>query len=102
MNVYLAGPITGHESTYRETFRRAAEGLRAKGLTVLNPSELPAGLDYDQYIHIGLAMLDVCDAIYMLAGWQDSSGAKRELAAATDAGKMIMGTTYGDLTTGFK
>lgn len=90
MNVYLAGPITGHESTYRETFRRAAEGLRAKGLTVLNPAELPDGLDYDQYMHIGLAMLDVCDAIVMLQGWESSRGATHERAIASAAKKIII------------
>lgn len=102
MKIYLSGPITGHESTYRKAFSRAAEGLRAKGLAVLNPAELPDGLNYEDYMHIGLAMLDVSDAIYLLPGWEDSSGAKREMAAASEAGKMIMGTAYGNLTTVFK
>lgn len=102
MKIYLFGPITGHESTYRAAFGQAAERLRTKGLTVLNPADLPDGLDYEDYMHIGLAMLAVCDAIYLLPGWEDSSGAKRELAAASEAGKMIMGTAYGDITTGFK
>ncbi len=41
-------------------------------------------------MYIALAMLDVCDAVYMLANWEDSRDAKIEHAHAKKGGKKIM------------
>jgi len=40
MKLYLQGPITGFEDTYKKNFAEAAEKLRAAGYEVVNPAEL--------------------------------------------------------------
>ena len=37
-------------------------------------------------MRVDLAVLSICDAIYMLNNWEDSAGAKRELAEAQRLG----------------
>lgn len=90
MKIYIAGPITGIPE-YRETFGAAADKLAAEGHTVLNPATLPDGLEYAEYMDIGMAMLRCCDAIHILPGWKESGGAVKEVRAAASAGKVIMG-----------
>lgn len=90
MKFYIAGPITGHETDYREKFGAAAKMLERAGHTVLNPAVLPDGLEYAAYMRIGFAMLKACDAIYLLPGWKDSHGAVRELHRAVADHKKIL------------
>lgn len=80
--IYIAGPMSGMENFNRTAFAIAARNLDAKGHTVLNPAILPDGLTYEHYMDIGLAMLRGSDAIYLLEGWEDSEGAKREFNLA--------------------
>ncbi|MGL4448422.1 MAG: DUF4406 domain-containing protein [Shewanella sp.] len=80
--VYIAGPMSGLPDANRIAFHVAAIAQRDAGHIVLNPATLPAGLDEAEYMQIGLAMLLCCDRIYMLAGWEHSSGALTEYALA--------------------
>lgn len=89
MKIYIAGKITG-EPNYKQLFGQAAENYRSGGHIVLNPAELPAGLDYAEYMKICFAMIDVCDAVCFLPNWGDSKGAKLEYAYACGLGKRIM------------
>lgn len=84
--VYIAGPITGHENGNREAFFGAEQLLKQQGHIVLNPHCLPAGLTEFQYMDICLAMLRSSDAIYLLDGWQNSSGAIVEFELAKKLG----------------
>ena len=77
MKVYIAGKITGLEN-YQQKFRAAQDRLEARGYSVMNPAVLPLGFDYEDYMRICFAMIDVCDAVYMLDNWRDSPGAIRE------------------------
>jgi hypothetical protein len=38
---------------------------------------------------IDLALLELCDGIYMLSNWKQSNGAKTELAVAKALGKKV-------------
>ena len=77
MKVYIAGKITGLEN-YKELFSAEERRLREKGYTVMNPSILPNGFEYDEYMRICYSMIDVCDGVYFLNNWTDSKGAKLE------------------------
>lgn len=50
---------------------------------MVNPAkvnaQLPEDTDYEDYMKMSFCMLDMCDAIYMLLGWNKSCGANREL-----------------------
>ena len=87
--IYIAGPIKGHEN-YRNRFWHARKYLEGRGWIVLNPSVLPWGMPEDKYMPICLAMLEQADAIYMLEGWEDSSGATIEYLTAAYQGKQIL------------
>ena len=81
--VFISGSITG-DPDYREKFRRAEEELTAAGFLVMNPAVFQEGFSWSEYMHVTLAMLDVCDTIYMLNGWSGSKGASVEFRHAVD------------------
>ncbi len=92
MKVYISGPITGRKR-YRERFQHAADCLTAEGHIAVNPTLLENVMpmcSYEDYMTIDLAILEMCDAIYMLNGWKDSPGAKRELYHAGSLGLVVM------------
>jgi len=89
MKIYISGKITG-DPNYREKFTKAQKYLESKGHVVLNPAELPEGMEYEDYMHIGFAMIDVADAICMLCGWGESDGAVRENLYAKAKQKSIL------------
>lgn len=91
MKIYISGPITNCQD-YKQNFTYHAAKLRAKGHQVLDPTvwdREKLHLKYNEYMALDLAMLSVCDAIYMLPGWTDSHGAKVELDKAVEMGKRI-------------
>ena len=76
MRVYIAGAMTG-KFKYKEAFKRAEGRIKELGHIALNPSFLPEGLA--DYFEINKAMIDQCDAIYVLSGYEESVGTKKEL-----------------------
>lgn len=76
MKIYIAGAITGNPN-YKEQFKAAEERLKAAGHTVINPVK-NEGFTYREYINIGLCELMHCDAIYLLKGYELSTGATLE------------------------
>lgn len=89
MIVYIAGPITGNGNYYAE-FATAAAELFDKGHIVFNPTSLPVGLPWEEYMPICFAMMDACDAAYFLKGWEHSKGARIEFERAKEHGMRIM------------
>lgn len=83
--VYISGLITGHED-YMRRFSAAADLLREQGYIVYNPaavnSMMPEEATYEEYMAIAMTMLSFCDTVYMLRGWEDSTGANREYGYA--------------------
>lgn len=93
--IYIAGPITGKPNYNKEAFEEAEHFLSLLGHTVLNPSNHtplvnPEAIRHEQYLEICFKMLDCCDTIYMLDGWQHSKGALLEYEYALDHGMTIM------------
>lgn len=89
MKVYISGGIT-KDFNYMEKFKNAEEKLAKMGHIVLNPTWIKAGLSYEEHMHIDLAMIDVCDALYMLPDWKDSKGANVEINYANTKHKLII------------
>jgi len=99
MTVYISGPITHHVGP--DPFEGAAKRLAELGQTALNPKDIPACPDnscvllpheleknfehsWACFLKYDIAaMLQRCDTILMLDGWQDSHGARLELTVAS-------------------
>ena len=93
MKIYIAGKITGEtESDIQNKFFAAKTDLIRQGHKTMSPAVLTANQDFEHedYMHICYAMIDVCDAVYMLFDWQKSKGARMELQYAADHQKEIM------------
>ncbi len=95
MIIYLAGPMTGIDDYNQKAFNAAEKHLSALGSTVLNPARItptvnPELITHAQYLTICFTMIDICDAICLLPGWEDSIGAKRELRHAQLNGKQVI------------
>lgn len=68
--VYISGPITA-DKHYKETFKAAENILSQRGYAVMSPAILPQGFDYEEYMSVCFAMLDVCKMIVLLDGWKN-------------------------------
>lgn len=92
--IYLAGKMSGVKNWNIRAFRKAEKRLSRQGHTVLNPAShtpmyKPESISHEQYMTIALAMLDCCDTIYMLRGWESSVGANKELNKAVSHRKEV-------------
>lgn len=99
--VYISGPITG-VLDWRRNFDRAYAYLKSEGYAVVhNPREIGDSLDqsfkalgkspsYGDYMRADLRILLRCDVIYMLKGWEDSTGARVELSVAQSVGMEVI------------
>ena len=104
INVYIAGPMRGYEDLNKKAFYAAEDKLRERmiycthnpsrwddelGLTEQDLIENPQ--DYLQNaIRRDLMAIADCDAIYMLKGWEKSTGARLEHQLATFLSLMIL------------
>lgn len=94
MRIYISGPITGVED-YEKKFDEAENHLRRiyPEAQFVNPGELGKVYQdgtYAEYLDICLYMLDKCDAIYMMSGWEKSKGACIEHGYALAQEKMVV------------
>lgn len=89
MKMYIAGKIT-NEPNYAIKFLTAEVDMSKQGHAVMNPTVLPEeGFEFDDYMKICLAMIDVCEGVYMLNNWETSKGANIERAYAMALNKQI-------------
>lgn len=94
MRVYISGRITDNPD-YKKQFEDAEIWLETIGHKPLNPAKLNQIMDEEEYTHedymrIDLAMLGLCNAIYMLNGWNRSMGANQEYGYALGKGLKIV------------
>ena len=91
MKVYISGPITGHDD-YMERFEATEQYIKNKfgdNIEVVNPAKVNSMLPkmtWKQYMDICLTILPMCDYIYMMEGWEHSTGACIEYGYALASG----------------
>lgn len=93
MKVYIAGKVTGLDEAF--VFRKFNESkcqLKKQGCIAMSPAVLAlnSGFGHSDYMHVCLAMIDVCDAVYMQKDWRNSKGARMELQYARKCKKKIL------------
>lgn len=101
--MYIAGPMTGYEDFNFPAFNRTANMFRGMGWEIFNPAEkesekgldfeakktgdavlaIEKGFDFREVFTWDVSKVIESDAIYMLAGWEQSPGARAEHAVAT-------------------
>jgi nucleoside 2-deoxyribosyltransferase len=94
MIIYIAGPMTNMPDKGFPAFFEKEKELKKLGFTVINPARNPAGLRYDHYIDISLAMVRSADALVVLDGYEVSKGALCEIAYAHSLKKPVY---YGEI-----
>lgn len=90
MKIFISGKMQGLPNFNRREFERVEHILIRQGHLVLNPAILPDGFLHSEYIHVCKAMIDVCDAVLFLDGWEDSKGARIEREHAEKTSKILM------------
>lgn len=114
MKVYVAGPMRGIPEFNFPAFHAATAKLRADGWFVFSPAENDIkqhGVDvsrgnatgdetkaakehgFNLRVALGQDLAFICgeaDAIYMLPGWENSKGARAEIATAIALGLLII------------
>lgn len=83
--IYISGGISGRPlQEYKEHFASAAARLEAQGYDVINPlnNDLPEDAGWHAHMRADIRLLTYCHEIYMLAGWERSTGASAEHALA--------------------
>ena len=94
MRVYISGKITGLPiDQVAEKFNSHAVLLKLKGYEPVNPVDVSPyhiSKQWHDYMVDDIAALFQCDAIYMLADWGQSRGARIEYQIAKELGLKII------------
>jgi hypothetical protein len=93
MKIYISGKITGLD--YKQAFadfEYAEQQINLRGHEAVNPMKSVGeveGKEWIEYMVEDIAILNECDAIYLMSNWQDSKGAQLEKAFCDITGKQV-------------
>ena len=96
MKIYISGDTDAED--YGERFMEAEETLTRKGDTVLNMAAMELlypELGKEECMALNFGIIDVCDAVYMLKGWDESGQSMREFCYAFARDKLMKGDVVG-------
>ena len=96
MKIYISGKITD-TTDFLERFQFAEDHLQALGHETVNPALIGIKLQqllpftpiYETYMAVDLAIMQECDAIYLLKGFENSPGSRRERTIAVARGLKV-------------
>lgn len=93
--IYISGGITGFTNEeYMKHFDRAEDDLWDFGYEkIINPANVSSmlpELSHSEYMTVCMALLSLCDSIYMLKGYERSKGAMMELEYAKEHGYKVV------------
>ena len=93
MRIYISGPITKDKDHYKK-FQNAEKRLKEEGHEVINPAKvgllMPKSFEHKDYMDIDFALIQKCDAIYLLKGWRASIGSVNEVSYAKERNMKIL------------
>ena len=95
--IYLSGKMTGlTPRQIKRNFAKIEKGIAKHhpDAYIMNPAvtynmKKYDAFSYEDWLHIDFAMIDACDIICLLPNWEDSMGAKKEIAYAYKHGKCV-------------
>ena len=92
---YISGPITGVKNA-KERFKVAVDELIDMGFEPINPFDngLADDAGWKNHMAADLRMLMDCDMIYMMEGWNASTGARIEFDMAVEMGFEVLFQSY--------
>jgi len=95
MIIYIAGKMTGEPNWNAHEFNKAEVKLSFAGHTIFNmanvqPIYKPELVPHEAYMKIAFAIIDCCETICMLDGWEKSKGATMEYEYARKKGKGVI------------
>ena len=96
MKIYISGDTDAED--YGERFMEAEETLTRKGDTVLNMAAMELlypELGKEECMALNFGIIDVCDVVYMLKGWDESGQSMREFCYAFARDKLMKGDVVG-------
>lgn len=98
---YIASSMRGHPDLNRPLFMSSAKLLRDDGYTVWNPAEHPS-VAFAQCMTLDLdAIINKCNGIALLPGWDKSLGANVEAFVAFATGKHTVEMVMKENNTAF-
>lgn len=101
VKVYVSGKMRGVENYNRVNFAKWTRRLNEDGLEAMNPFKVgekfgrPEDIEKDQDLYAKVFEADMkalagCDAIFLMNGWETSSGARTELLYALEHNMIVM------------
>lgn len=105
MKIYLSGKMTGLKPRQiKKNFKRAEEKILMTlgDASIMNPAvtyhmSSIKEFSYLDWLKIDFAMIDACDAVFLLPNWVDSEGAKKEIVYAFSHNKKVFYPSFNGL-----